>query len=202
MTIRTQSEPNTEEVMRRVSRILAMGDDLPPAGTALGDLTRDFLRNNWETYCETFRDRDSRVRVIPEPRETPRTFRFEIDLPYKSKPHRDAPVELQPGPIHGMVIYRPDMFSNLEEPCVAVRLDPAMAYFHPNFSRQHGLVCLGPIVQFKGPILLDLLVENHLYPILSYQNRRPHHPADFEAARYFAMNPDAMDGLEPVPPLY
>jgi hypothetical protein len=37
---------------------------------------------------------------------------------------------------------------------------------------------------------------------LSYQNRRPHHPADFEAARYFALDPDAMSGLEPVPPLY
>jgi hypothetical protein len=46
------------------------------------------------------------------------------------------------------------------------------------------------------------LLENHVYPIVSYQNRQPTHPADIEAARYFALEPAAMQGLEPAPPLY
>jgi hypothetical protein len=41
-----------------------------------------------------------------------------------------------------------------------------------------------------------------MYPIVTYQNRSPAHPLDRAAAEYFAFNPEAMDGLEPVEPLY
>jgi hypothetical protein len=144
--------------------------------------------------------RTERIRVRPEPTPAPRMFHFEMDLPYKRKFRHSDVVELAPGPICGTVIFRADLMSNLQLPAVAVRLDPAMGYFHPNFSREQGLVCLGDLP--AGPFPLDALLADHLYPILSYQNRNPSDPADHEAARYFATDPDAMTGLQPVAPLY
>jgi hypothetical protein len=158
--------------------------------------------HSWESCRDGLLQKTRRIRVEPEPRPVPRLFRFEFDLPYKRKLGPEAPIELDPGPIRGMVIYRPDLLANLHEPCVAVRLDATLGLLHPNYSRALGLVCLGDTTEFQGPVPLDVLLANHLYPILSYQNRRPHHPADLEAARYFALDPDAMSGLEPAPPLY
>lgn len=191
-----------DELLARLARVAGVPDDLPDPTTPLGKLTREFFRNNWETCRDGLLKRTQRIRVLPEPTPAPRTFRFEIVLPYKRKLSADAPVELMPGPIRGTVIYRPDLLANLDEPSVAVRLDASMAYLHPNHSRALGFVCLGDTTEFQGPVPLDLLLANHLYPILSYQNRRPHHPADVEAARYFALDPEAMVGLDPVPPLY
>jgi hypothetical protein len=165
-------------------------------------MTREFLAHSWESCRDGLLRKTRRIRVEPEPRPVPRMFRFEFDLPYKRKAGPEAPVELDSGPIRGLVIYRADLLANLHEPCVAVRLDASMGFLHPNYSRTLGLVCLGDTTEFQGPVPLDVLLANHLYPILSYQNRRPHHPADFEAARYFALDPDAMSGLEPAPPLY
>lgn len=143
------------------------------------------------------------MRVLPEHSPTPRMFRFEIDAPYKSKRGGDAPVELVPGPIRGTIHYRPDLFASPTLPHIAVQVDPDLAYFHPNCSRQRGsMICLGEIPVSEFPFPLDLLLQNHIYPILTYQNRRPAHPADLEAARYFALDEHAMDGLEPVRPLY
>jgi hypothetical protein len=191
-----------QEMLDRLARLAAVHDDLPDSSTPLGMLTREFLRNTYDNCVSGLLVKTKRIRVIPEPAPTPRVFHFEMDLPYKRKLGPDAPVELMPGPIRGAIIYRPDMFANLHEPSVAVRLDPSMAYFHSNFSRRHGLVCLGDTTEFRGPIDLELLLENHLYPILTYQNRTPSHTADVEASRYFALDPDAMTGLEPAPPLY
>jgi hypothetical protein len=185
-----------------MAQLAANHDDLPDPNTPLGMLTREFLVNTYDNCLAGLLSKTNRIRVIPEPAPTPRIFHFEMDLPYKRKLGTDAPVELMPGPIRGAVIYRPDMFANLHEPSVAVRLDPSMGYFHSNYSRLHNLVCLGDTTEFRGPIDLELLLENHLYPILSYQNRRPHHTADVEASQYFALHEDAMSGLEPVPPLY
>jgi hypothetical protein len=200
----TMSAPHDDlqELLDRLARMASLHDDLPDPNTPLGMLTREFLINTYENCLAGLLSKTKRIRVIPEPAPIPRIFHFEMDLPYKRKLGPDAPVELMPGPIRGAIIYRPDMFANLHEPSVAVRLDPSMGYFHSNYSRRHNLVCLGDTTEFRGPIDLELLLENHLYPILSYQNRRPHHTADVEASQYFAFHEDAMHGLEPVPPLY
>jgi hypothetical protein len=194
--------PDINDILDHLVRVASSGDDLPDPATPLGRMTREFFHNNWAACRDGLLRKTQRIRVFPDPTPAPRMFQFEFNLPYKRKLGLDAPVELVPGPVRGMVIYRPDLLANLHEPCVAVRLDPSMGYLHPNFSRNLGLVCLGDTTEFQGPITLDVLLENHLFPILSYQNRRPHHPADIEAARYFALDPDAMTGLEPVEPLY
>jgi hypothetical protein len=62
-------------------------------------------------------------------------------------------------------------------------------------------VCLGELPPSPYPFPLDLLLE-HLYTILTYQNYRPSHPLDLEAATYFALESDALAGLEGVQPLY
>jgi hypothetical protein len=195
-------DTNIDQLLQQLAAMAGITDDLPDPNMPLGQMTREFLLHGWETCRDGLLTKTNRIRVQPEPMPVPRMFQFEMDLPYKRKQGTGAPVELAPGPIRGMVIYRPDLLANLHEPGVAVRLDPSMGFFHPNFSREMGLVCLGDTTEFQGPIPLDVLLANHLYPVLSYQNRRPHHPADFEAARYFALDPDAMTGLEPVEPLY
>ncbi len=193
-----------QEMLDRLARLASVHDDLPDPSTPLGMLTREFLRNTYDNCVAGLLSKTKRIRLIPEPAPTPRIFHFEMDLPYKRKLGPDSPVELMPGPIRGVIIYRPDMFANMHEPSVAVRLDPSMGYFHSNYSRKHGLLCTGDTTEFStgGPVDLETLIANHLYPILSYQNRRPHHTADVEASRYFALDPEAMTGLEPVPPLY
>ena len=200
-------DPLTREtaIEQLLQELLAMVDDtgdLPDPKSPLGEQSRQFFTNSWETCRDGLLRKTTRIRVLPEPRPIPRIFQFEMDLPYKRKLGVDTPVELVAGPIGGRVIYRPDLLANLHEPGVAVRLDPSMGLFHPNYSRELGLVCLGDTTEFQGPIPLDVLLANHLYPVLSYQNRQPHDPADIEAARYFALDPDAMTGLEPVAPLY
>ncbi len=188
-----------EQLLGQLTSLLQTTDDLPPANTPVGQHTREFLCNTWETCRSGLLGKTERLRVIPEG-APPRMFHFELDLPYRQRFLHSQETRLMPGPIRGMVIYRPDLMSNLHLPSVAVRLDPSMGYFHPNFSRAHGIVCLGDLP--PGPFPLDGLLEHHLFPILSYQNRRPVHAADEEAARYFATALDAMEGLEPVEPLY
>ena len=195
-------ENDVDRILEQLATLAGITDDLPDPSTPLGRQTREFLTNSWETCRDGLLTKTTRIRVRPEPMPVPRRFQFEMDLPYKQKRGADAAVLLMPGPISGMVIYRPDLLANLHEPGVAVRLDPSQGLLHPNFSREMGLVCLGDTTEFQGPIPLDVLLANHLYPVLSYQNRRPHHPADIEAARYFALDPAAMTGLEPVAPLY
>ncbi len=108
-----------------------------------------------------------------------------------------------PGPVSGMIYYRSDMFENPELPYIAVQINPALDYLHPNCCRRRGsLLCLGDIPAEAFPFPLDLFLESHLYPIVTYQNRQPAHAFDEEAAAYFALEPDAMDGLEPARPLY
>ncbi len=200
MTTDIQTTGQINEMLEQLARLLQGQDDLPPADTPLGEMTREFLGNSWKTCRDGLLQRTERIRVVPEPMAAPRMFKFEMELPFKSKRGPDDPITLEPGPIRGMVIYRPDLLANLHLPSVAVRLDPALGYLHPNYSRQHNLICLGDLP--PGPFPLDSLLENHIFPILSYQNRRPVHPADIEAAQYFALDPDAMSGLEPVMPLY
>jgi hypothetical protein len=195
--------PDLDRLFQHLARIAHPADDLPDEDTPLGMLTREFFANNWALCCEGLLGKTSIMRVFPEHSPAPRMYRFEIDAPYKSKRGAAAPVQLMPGPIRGTIHYRPNLFANPELPHIAVQVDPDLAYFHPNCSRQRGsMICLGELPPSQFPFPLDLLLENHIYPILTYQNRRPSHPADLEAARYFALDEHAMDGLEPAKPLY
>lgn len=204
MTHESNSQPqiDLEQMMRMLLARVERGD-MPDEDEPLGLLTREFFANNWSECHDGLLAKTSRIRVTPQMSPAPRAFRFEIDCPYKRKLDADSPVELMPGPVLGEVIYRGDLFQDPDGPCLAVVIDQALAYFHPNYSRQRGYLCIGELNDLPpGPIPLDRLLENHLFPIVSYQNRRPSHPADIEAARYFALEPTAMDGLEPVMPLY
>jgi len=175
------------------------GQDDSPAGI----LACEFFANNWATCRDGLLQRTGRVRVIPEPSPAPRTFRFEIDRQFKSKRGLDAPVELLPGPVRGTIHYRPDLFVDPDGPHIAVQVDPHQGFFHPNCARHFGsLICIGELPANLFPFPLDILIETRLYPILSYQDRQPSHPFDLEAAAYFARDPQALHGLEPVEPLY
>ncbi len=177
---------------------LSDDDDSP-----LAVIAREFFANNWADCCDGLLKRTPTLRVYPEWSAAPRAFRFELDRPFKRKRGSDSPVELCDGPICGLIHYRADLFVNRTLPYIAVQIDPEQAFLHPNCSRPRGsLVCLGELPDNLFPYPLDLLLETRLYPILTYQDRRPSHPFDLEAARYFALHPEAMEGLEPVAPLY
>ncbi|NUQ63742.1 MAG: hypothetical protein HUU20_14790 [Pirellulales bacterium] len=186
--------------LRDLSALVARGFRLPRDDSPTVELSRRFLVNTWETCRDGLLAKTKRIRVWPDSPIWPQAFRFEVDCPFKAKAGLDASVELRPGPVRGTVFYRHDLYANLRVPSVGVALDPSLDYFHPNFSVRYNLICLGELP--RGPFPLDCLLENHLYPILTYQNRRPSHPANFEAAQYFALDPEAMVGLEPVEPLY
>jgi hypothetical protein len=185
-----------------LSRI-AQRADLPEEDDPLGRLTRQFAANNWAKCCDGLLKRTSRIRVTPEFSPAPMAFRFEIDCSYKRKRAGDGEIELvSAGTLRGEVIYRGDMFVSSDGPSVAVFIDRDLNFFHPNYCRRRGIVCLGDVRDFQsGPIPLDHLLENHIFPIVTYQNRRPSHALDPDAARYFALEPRAMEGLE-VEPLY
>ena len=192
-----------DEIRRLLDQyaLMAMlGDCLPDEDTPIGMLTREFFANNWTNCREGLLKKSVRVRVLPEPLPFPRIFKFEFDCPFKAKMGPDAPVELYPGPVRGTASYRPDILTASEVPPVVVALDVDQAFFHPNYSRRKGFLCLGELPRVALP--LDLLLENIVYPIVTYQNRRPAHAFDQEAAAYFALYPDAMTGLEPAEPLY
>lgn len=185
-------------VVRQAEAGSSTADDSP-----LAMIAAEFFCNNWADACDGLLQKTRLLRVYPEWAAAPRAFRFELDRPYKRKRGPEAPVELCPGPILGLIRYRADLFANPNLPYIAVQIDPTLAFFHPNCSRQRGcLVCLGDLPETLFPYPLDLLIETRLYPILTYQDRRPSHPFDLEAARYFALQPEAMEGLEPVAPLY
>jgi hypothetical protein len=176
------------------------GDCLPDKESPIGKLTREFFANNWTNCREGLLKKTARIHVWPEPSPFPRIFKFEIQCPFKRKTGPDAPIELLPGPVRGTVYYRPNVLTANESPPVAVALDAEQAFFHPNYSRRQGFLCLGELPRVV--LALDLLLENIIYPIVTYQNRRPAHAFDQEAAAYFALNPEAMMGLESVEPLY
>jgi len=191
-----------EQLLRLHLRI-AENQDAPDEDDPLVRLTLELFANNWAECRDGLLTRTPRIRVWPELSAAPRAFRFEIDCPYKRKLGPDSPVEWMPGPVKGEIIYRRDLLSYTEGPSVVVLLDRDLCYFHPNYSRARGFLCIGDETNLPpGPLPLGRFLENHIFPIVSYQNRRPTHPADIEAARYFALDPNAMSGLEPVEPLY
>jgi hypothetical protein len=182
---------------------LALADDggLLEEETPLARGTREFFANNWAQTRDGLLARTRLIEVAPAPSPAPRVFEFTIHRPYKRKAGPDEPVELVPGPIRGMLFYRSDILLMAEDdgPAIAVSLADRWM-FHPNFSRRHSMLCLGGFP--GGPVPLATCLE-HVYRIVSYANQRVFHPADIEAARYFALDPDAMmKGLEHVEPLY
>jgi hypothetical protein len=203
----SHDEPElVEQLIERLSRVTHHAVHTPSFAqddSPLALIAREFFANNWAECCDGLLQRTRLLRVIPEPSPAPRMFRFEIDRPYKRQFADDAPVELMPGPIRGTVHYRPDLFVNPDGPHIAVQIDPDLGFLHPNCSRQRGsIICLGALPENLFPFPLDMLIETRLYPILTYQDRQPSHPFDLQAAAYFALDPQAMDGLEPVEPLY
>lgn len=202
----TQTDPlPPEETLRHLMAMVQQHATGSPSDddSPLAAIAREFFANNWADCCDGLLQRTPTLRVYPEWSAAPQAFRFELDRPFKQKRKSDAPVELCDGPIRGLIRYRGDLFVNPALPYIAVQIDPEQAFFHPNCSRRRGsLVCLGELPDSLFPYPLDLLLETRLYPVLTYQDRRPSHPFDLEAASYFALHPEAMDGLEPVAPLY
>jgi hypothetical protein len=194
--------PDLQNLLEHLWRLAEFGPRMPEEDTPLGILTRQFFANNWLNCEAGLLRKTNRIRVSPEQSPAPRAFKFEVDCNYKRQVSPKAPVELVPGPVRGTIYYRPDIFTNTEDPAIAVALDRDQSYLHPNYSRDKGFICLGELPPSPYPFPLDLLLENLIYPIVSYQHRRPVHPFDVEAARYFARADDAMHGLEPAPPLY
>ncbi len=194
--------PEVQHLLNQFSRLADFGDGMPEEDSPLGVLTRHFFEHNWMQCKEGLLRKTSKIRVWPAPSRAPRMFKFEIDCAFKRKKNREAPVELMPGPVRGSVYYRPDVFTNTDDPAVAVALDQDQAFFHPNHSPRNGFLCLGELPANPYPLPLDLLMENVAYPLITYQSRRPVHPLDLDAAHYFAFSPDAMQGLEPPAPLY
>ncbi len=189
-----------EEMLQRLSALVDHRALLPDRNTPVGETTHDFFENNWIQARDGLLARTERIRVEPlQSGPVPYQFRFEIDRPYKSKT-ADGGIELVEGPIRGMIRYRPDLYlAAPDEASIVVLLDRSQHLFHANHSRRHGILCVGDIP--TGPYLLEHLLL-HLFSILSYQNWSASDPADLEAARYFATDPEAMSGLEVVEPLY
>ena len=203
MTQDTADSP--QQQLEHLMAVLRQKETATPSGAAspLEMIAQEFFANNWAEFADGLLQKTSLLRVTPEWSAAPCAFRFELDRPYKRKTGPEAPVELMPGPIRGVIRYRTDLFMNQTMPYIAVQIDPDLAYYHPNCSRQRAsLVCLGTLPDNLFPYTLELLFETRLYPILTYQDHKPSDPFDLEAARYFALHPEAMDGLEPVEPLY
>ena len=185
-------------LMAELLNLAGLDDGLPDASTAEGRSTREFFANNWEEARGGLLSRTQKVRVQPLPDAGPRSFSFQIDRPYKCK-HPEGFVELAPGPVTGTIRYRPDVLTpDPGSRSVLVFVD-SDGFYHPNYSRTQGILCIGDIA--PGPFPLEVLVE-HLYSIVSYQNMDSKNPFDVEAVRYFGADPDALEGLTEVEPLY
>jgi hypothetical protein len=187
------------ELLRRIMEEARSVDDLPDPSTDEGRATREFFANSWDQARTGLLSHTDRIRVQPLRFAGPRAFTFEVDRPYRRR-LGDGTVELSPGPITGAIHYRPDlMVPRPGARSTVVFIDKELGFYHPNYSRAHGVLCIGDVP--GGPFPLDALL-GHLFGILSYQNRESRDPADLEAVRYFASDPHAMAGLEDVAPLY
>ena len=188
------------ESLQSLHRLAALDDLSPDPDDPLGRESVEFFTHNWKNARDGLLSKTSKIRVQPNvPVPDPRVFFFEMDIPYKRKlPSSDATVELVDGPIRGTIRYRADILTaDREEPTIGVFLDPEQHFYHQNYFSRFGLVCIG----VNPPQALGDLLE-YLYWILTYDNTSTSDAADRDAARYFALDPDAMKGLENVEPLY
>ena len=177
----------------------AVGVAGPDPSSSEGRAAWDFFENNWRQARDGLLSRTERIRVRPLPTRAPPTaFSFEVDRPYKRK-RADGMVVLEPGPVCGTIFYRTDVLTaprNSPPACVFLS---SKGFYHPNFSRSLGVLCLGPLP--GGPFPLDALLL-HLYAIVSYQHLGTNDPLDADALRYFSREPDAFEGIADVPRLY
>jgi hypothetical protein len=197
MYFESHDQMSLADLFSRISS-LSLDGGLPDPSTAEGRNVREFFKNNWEMARDGLLERTTRIRVRPLPPEGPRSFSFEMDLPYKRK-HANGMVELEPGPIRGKIDYLPDVMAPEPDTRSIIVFVNSAGYYHPNYSRAHSVLCVGDIP--PGPFPLDALLE-HIWQILSYQNYRSDSPLDDEAVRYFATDPSAFEGLTEVPRLY
>ena len=194
-TRHTHAEAPSDSALARLDLLIAGAAEVP-----LGELERDFFVHSW--CCgRGLRDRSERLRLEPMmPGPAPTAFSFEIDCLYKRRAAIDEPVELVDSTLSGRILYRPDPFDgDPDTPVTLVLIDPRHGLWHPNYSRRHGLLCVGNLP--PGPTPLDDLLQ-HVYSIVTYQNRSTRDPADPDAAVWFATEPDALVGLEHVEPLF
>lgn len=186
------------QLLRRLADIPTQ--DREPVEDAADDSDQqaEFFRNNWREARDGLLSRTRKIRVQPQASRSPTLFHFELDRPYKKK-CEDGGVELAPGPVRGLICYRPDPFTSVPgQAAVAVLIDPSLGLYHPNHSRVFGgQLCLGDL---HGTPALQPLLE-HIWGILSYTNLTVSHPADAEASAFFSV-PEARDGLPPAEPLY
>jgi hypothetical protein len=186
------------DLLEELQGLAGLDEGLPDPTTDEGQATLDFFANNWSEASDGLLSRTRQVRVQPLPGAGPRSFSFEFDRPYKRK-QPGGLVELVPGPVRGRILYRPNVLApDPGSRSVVVFID-SDGFYHPNYSRMHGILCVGDIP--PGPYPLEALIE-HVYSIVSYQNMDSMNPADHEAVRYFGTDPDALDGLTDVQPLY
>ena len=185
------------DLMREMHDLALLDDGLPDPSSE-GRATRDFFANNWEEAREGLLSRTQRIQVLPLPGAGPRSFTYEIDRPFKRK-WPQGMVEVAPGPVRGTIRYRPNVLTPDPGSRSVVVFVDSEGFFHPNYSRTHGVLCIGDIP--AGPFPLEALLE-HLYSIVSYLNMDSSNPADEEAVRYFGTDPDALEGLTDVQPLF
>lgn len=189
----TQRTIDLVDLLRRLAaRELQAAPNTPTAR-----LSAEFFRHNWENVQPLLAS-TTRLRLRPQSASA-RTFDFELDVPFKRQRHPAAPIDVAPGPIRGSIVYRADVYTAGDEPVVGVLIDPTQGLLHANYSRLHGVLCLGHLP--AGPFPLDALLE-HLYTILTYQNLSLVDPADADAANYFASDPHARDGIPAAAPLW
>lgn len=183
-----------EALLRRLAAL----EGAAAADTPIARLTAEFLHNNWAN-AQALLAKAPRLRVRPQSPAL-RAFDFEFDVAFKRQRQEGGTIDVAPGPIRGRIAYRSDVFTATpDEPVVGVMIDPRAGLLHPNYSRRHGVLCLGHMP--AGPLPLDHLLE-HLYGILTYQNVSASDAADPGAAVYFANDQDARAGLPPVAPLW
>lgn len=198
MTATPDIQLSLGDLIAQLHDLAGTDEGLPDPSTDEGQATLEFFANNWAEARDGLLSRTQRVRVQPLPGIGPRCFSYEFDRPYKFK-HPEGIVELAPGPVTGTIRYRPNVLTPDPGSRSFIVLLDSPAFYHPNYSRTHGLLCTGDLP--PGPFPLDALLE-HLYSIVCYQNMDLANPADHEAVRYFATDPEALEGLTDVEPLY
>ena len=181
-----------------LAALIAYGGALADPTEPEGRSTRAYFSNNWLAARDGLLAKTDRIRVEPLPPEGPRSFSFEMDLPYKRKT-ASGQVELDPGPIRGLVTYHASILTPPPETRSIVAFVLSDGFYHPHHSRAHKVLCLGDLP--PGPYPLDALLE-HIYSIASFQNFELTRPLDEDAAVYFASDPHAFEGLGNVPALY
>ena len=186
------------DLVEQLENLAGLDDGLPDPSTLEGRATRDFFVNNWREAREGLLSHTDIVRARPLGAGVPRSFSFEIHRPFKRKLPQGM-VELAPGPVTGTIRYHPNVLRPDPGARSVVVFVNSEGFYHPNFSRSHGVLCIGEVP--PGPFPLKALLE-HVYSIVSYQNVDSTNPLDHEAVRYFGTEPDALDGLTDVHPLY